>query len=363
MKLWISVFANIFLLTLSFQLQAQENALQSAINLLHQGKIQEALVIIEEVANKNPQDGTIQVTFGYTLLRSGDFDRAKRVLEEALDTSGERTEIHRLLAEIAAHQGEYPLAFEEIEKALVLSPQDKETLILKEKLGKEWKIEEKMDKNIGGNFSVTFEGGGDELGVATLAALEDAYVDLGARFQHWPPAKTEVILYGDRDFKTLTNAPAWVGGLYDGKIRIPVGGLHAMNENFRQILYHEYAHVLIHALARNRAPLWLNEGLAQWAAGEKNTYLATSLAKGKKLIPFSKLEKTFGGLNASEVPLAYAQSLSLTNYLIEQCGEAQILEALRNIGTGIDFIAATADFLSPWGGNIDHFILAWQKTL
>jgi tetratricopeptide (TPR) repeat protein len=345
------------------RLAAEENTLQDGIELLHQGKLKEALPIIETLAEQRPQDSNVQITLGYVLLRSGDFERAGEVLRAALATAGEQKEIHRLLAEIAAQQGDFPEALDEIEKALRLAPQDKEILLLKEKLTKEWQIEERMEKNFGGNFTVTFEGGGDELGSSTLAALEVAYVELGSRFQHWPKQKTEVILYGNRDFKSLTNAPDWSGGLYDSKIRIPVGGLTGMNENLRRTLYHEYAHVLIRALTRNHLPLWLNEGLAQWTAGEKSDQLELRLAQEEKLLPFDRLEKSFAGLSETEASLAYAQSLSLTNFLVKRFGEAQIIELLHRLGTGLSFPVAAAEILAPWDGSFDDLVQAWQESL
>ena len=354
----------IFLLFICpLRLAAQENTLQDGIELLHQGKLKEAQLIIEELAEQRPQDGNVQITLGYVLLHNGNYEQAAKVLRSALAMSGERGEIHRLLAEIAAQQGDFPEAFAEIEKALRLAPQDKATLAFKEKLTKEWQIEEKMDKNYGGNFTVTFEGGGDELGSTTLAVLEEAYVDLGSRFQHWPKQKIEVILYGNRDFKSLTNAPDWSGGLYDGKIRIPVGGLTGMSENLRRILYHEYTHVLIRALTRNHLPLWLNEGLAQWAAGESSSLLELKRAQGEKLLPFARFEKSFAGLSEKEAPLAYAQSLSLTNFLVERFGEAQIIEVLNRLGTGISFQVAAAEILAPWDGNFNDLVQAWQESL
>lgn len=344
-------------------LWAEDNTLQAGVDLLHQGKLKEALVIIDELANKYPQDVKLQTTLGYVLMRGGDYERAEKVLRRTLELPGYKGEIHQLLAQIAAQQGDFPLALEEIESALRLSPKDKDSLDLKERFIKEWQIEEKMDKNFGGNFTVTFEGGGDELGSATLAALEDAYVELGSRFELWPTLKTEVILYGNRDFKTITSAPDWVGGVYDGKIRIPVGGLTEMNDNLRRILYHEYAHVLIYALARHHVPLWLNEGLAQWAAGETTAILEQRLAHGEKPLPFSRFEKSFAGLNAAEASLAYAQSLSLTNFLIERFGEAQVAKVLINLGSGSNFQVAAAEILAPWNGSLNELINAWQETL
>lgn len=342
---------------------AHADTIEQGVELLHQGKFKEALIIIEEVAEQRPQDSNAQITLAYILLRTGEYERARKILRTTLTTAKGHPVIHRLLAEIAAHQGDFPQAFTEIEQSLVLAPTDKETLALKEKLTKEWQIEEKMNKNFGGNFTITFEGGGDEIGQAALAVLEEAYVDLGGRFQCWPQEKTEVILYGNRDFKNLTNAPDWSGGLYDGKIRIPVGGVRVMNEKLRRILYHEYAHVLIFRLTRNHLPLWLNEGLAQWFSQENPEDIESHIRNGEKIISFDRLEKSFADLSNPEAPLAYAQSLSLTNFLIKNFGEAQIINVLSRISDGATYQVAMNDIFPTWGEHPNELIRAWEATL
>lgn len=349
---------------LPLPLYALEDKLQRGIDLLHAGKQREALQTIEEVAIERPLDGSVQASFGYVLLRSGDYDRADRVLRGALNAGGDLGMIYRLLAEIAAQRGDFPAALEELEEALRLLPQDSELLSYKEKLNKEWQIEEKMAKNIGGNFTVTFEGGGDTLGSATLAILEDAYIDLGGKFQVWPTQKTEVILYGNRDFKSLTNAPDWSAGLYDGKIRIPIGGINDVDDNLRRILYHEYAHLLIRSLTHNRQfPLWFNEGLAEWAAGGDASPLRDRLSKGGRLIPLVRLERSFTDLTPTEVSLAYLQSLSLTSYLIERFGESEVLEILNRLGAGMNFLAASEGILAPSDGSLEGLVSEWEKSL
>ena len=136
-----------------------------------------------------------------------------------------------------------------------------------------------------------------------------------------------------------------------------------MNENLQRILYHEYAHVLIRGLARHHVPLWLNEGMAQWAAGENSHVLEQRLAQGEKIFPFARLEKSFAGLSETEASLAYAQSLSLTNFLIERFGEVQIIELLNRLGTGLKFQVAAAEILVPWDGSFDGLVQAWRETL
>ena len=96
-----------------------------------------------------------------------------------------------------------------------------------------------------------------------LNALEDAYRRIGARFAYYPLERLEVILYPDEAFREITNTPHWSGAVYDGRIKLPIGGLQRGSERLARTLRHEYAHAAIVTLSRGKAPLWLNEGLAQ----------------------------------------------------------------------------------------------------
>ncbi len=53
--------------------------------------------------------------------------------------------------------------------------------------------------------------------------------------------------------------------MYDGRIKMPIGGLERGSERLKRTLRHEYAHAAIVTLSRGKAPVWLNEGLAQVA--------------------------------------------------------------------------------------------------
>ena len=58
----------------------------------------------------------------------------------------------------------------------------------------------------------------------------------------------------------MTGAEEWVGGLYDGAIRVPVRNFTASEGEIRKKLFHEYTHVAVRSVT-NRCPTWLNEGL------------------------------------------------------------------------------------------------------
>ncbi|OGX29055.1 MAG: hypothetical protein A3B78_03400 [Omnitrophica WOR_2 bacterium RIFCSPHIGHO2_02_FULL_67_20] len=115
----------------------------------------------------------------------------------------------------------------------------------------------------------------------------------------------------------------------------------------RQILFHEYAHALIHDLSGGQCPLWLNEGLAEY---EGRTQLQGSLERLKKardaeqLIPWPELSARFSpSLSGEEVALAYEQAYSIVAYLTSRYGFWRVRRLLKAVGGGQGWEAAFAD--------------------
>ncbi len=89
----------------------------------------------------------------------------------------------------------------------------------------------------------------------------------------------------------------------------------------RQVLVHEMAHLIIGTHVQRELPAWLNEGLAMLAAGEddfdKEWRVMTAGSFGS-LLPLTQLEDRVAIGGGSSQQLAYAQSLSLTKFLIKR---------------------------------------------
>ena len=70
-----------------------------------------------------------------------------------------------------------------------------------------------------------------------------------------------------------TGAPAWAGGHYDrfdGRIRIPIGGLTAaLTPDIDGTLVHELTHAFVAERSRGLAPREVHEGLAQFMEGKR----------------------------------------------------------------------------------------------
>jgi hypothetical protein len=104
------------------------------------------------------------------------------------------------------------------------------------------------------------------------------------------------------------------------------------------VVPHEISHLYFAPVTRNPSvsvPHWLNEGVAQYNEFIDNSYALTTAqnaaARGE-LIHLSSLAEGFGSFDEARVRLAYAESLSAVNYLVETYGEeglAAVLTAYR----------------------------------
>ena len=110
---------------------------------------------------------------------------------------------------------------------------------------------------------------------SALAALEAARADVGERLRAAGVAMpalgvVEAFVHETTGaFTGATGKPAWVAAATRGR-RIELQPLSTLAGRGLLVptLRHEYAHAVIDALSRSRAPLWLAEGLAAHVAGE-----------------------------------------------------------------------------------------------
>jgi tetratricopeptide (TPR) repeat protein len=172
---------------------------------------------------------------------------------------------------------------------------------------------------------------------ATLARevsdfLERQYWVLADRFRHSPPQPITVLLYPAEQFRDVTQSPEWVGGLYDGKIRVPLGGLRRLNPAAEAVLTHELAHAVIHSKTRGQCPRWLHEGLAQ-------------IAEDRPLSPADR--QTIGALLAQRDParwnegsFSYPMALSFTRHLESRKGLDGLVRLLERLGAGEELARA-----------------------
>jgi peptidase MA superfamily protein len=184
-------------------------------------------------------------------------------------------------------------------------------------------------------FRIRYDGGINEpLGLAVLDALSQAYKEYARRLGFAPEDPVTVVLQMGTAFQE-GGAPEWAAGTNDGTIRVPVHGLDGPSPQLLRVLRHELAHSFIAARTVGNCPTWLQEGIAQWLEGgdpARQDAIVAAAASTGRLLPLLTLEAPFQSLPATEVPLAYAESLSAVAHIIRIRGEVGVGRLLAGLG-------------------------------
>ena len=109
-------------------------------------------------------------------------------------------------------------------------------------------------------------------------------------------------------------------------------------------------------------PTWLDEGLAMYAEGELDLAFVTFLNNAvveDTLISVRSLSSPFSAF-AEESFLAYAQSYSLEEFLINQHGKNKMFELLNTFKEGSGYDEA---LLRVYGFDMDELNALWQDYI
>lgn len=193
-------------------------------------------------------------------LESGNWECAEKSVRALLCDAPHDSNLQLHLAGILYEQERYEECIRYIDSVGVKTPdfeflrKKSEQLIREmEELG----IERSM------HFRVEFEGHPSKSDVMeALAVLEVAYDSLCRLFDFRPKNKMSLVLYRSSEYQGMGPRPEWVGAIFDGKLRIPVGMMQ-YRELYRPVLFHELTHAFIRAMTRSHVPFWVNEGIAQ----------------------------------------------------------------------------------------------------
>ncbi len=326
--------------------------LQLGLEMLGTRNYERAAGFFRQGKEHAAEDPRFWVYNGLAHMKAGDAGGAEAEFNEALALSDNDPHILFLLGELYYSTGELYRARQVLEEASARRPEDVRIADLLQRVNRELPVEERMVSTQGGNFSVACDGDLNEnLGDEILDVLEDAYNELGSAFGYYPSVQVPVLVYSREVYDRLTSAPAWSGGVYDGKIRIPVGGITHLPPHLKALLYHEYSHVLVHFMARGRIPLWLNEGLAEVAG--RRFFTPPVAEMPLPFIEWSRLEQTFEGLDEDLIRSAYYQSYLMVAYLIDRYGRHTLNDLVVEA-------ARTGDIDLAVKGVYGHFQVDYQ---
>jgi hypothetical protein len=138
----------------------------------------------------------------------------------------------------------------------------------------------------------------------------------------------------------LPDAPDWfVGGTWNTSEIMMVSPLHPGSihtyESLMQVVVHEFTHIAVYYVRGNKGvtglPRWLNEGYAQYEAGQINEHIRKIVASGviaktpptwTQLDTVSDME--FGNING------YGLSVTIVEFLIDTFGINKLVLLIKN---------------------------------
>jgi tetratricopeptide (TPR) repeat protein len=271
---------------------------------------------------------------------------------DGINSQPDRAELHILLGELRYRDERLDDALRSWRRAFELAPDDKlRDRILK--VERELHASRYYDFASSSHFNLRYDGEVDlDLANAVIEHLEEEYWVVTESFRHAPVQPITVQLFPEREFREVTRAPEWAGGLYDGKIRVPLGGLTRLTTDAKRVLTHELTHAVVHSKSRGNAPRWLQEGLAQMAEGKRPLRRdQKSIAKQLAQVP----PEQWGALEFS-----YPLALALCQYLSTRSGFDSLVHLVDRLGRGADTDQALREV---YGQDYGEICRDWGRSL
>jgi tetratricopeptide (TPR) repeat protein len=187
-----------------------------------------------------------------------------------------------------------------------------------------------------------------------------------SRLQAWiplsSPKSTEVHLLHFDDFQAGYSPGMDILGLFDGKIRVPLGDAPKFGTFVVSILTHELAHAMIAERTGSRAPHWFQEGLAQHVEMlQEGVNPIQGYRDKSNLLGFPLLEPAIGSLSPALIAIGYDESRWTLHYVEHRYGREGIHRLLNafNDGKTTDEAIAT---LGTTTVQFDHDLWQWGVT-
>lgn len=279
-----------------------------AIEALEEGRIDEAVALFEEAAAARPDLPTFRANLAEAYLRRARAgERGADAAIEDFEAALERIEDPERHAKVASL----------LERARRVRDEERDFV-----------VEPTL------HFNFRYDGSRDGVtdGVDRLKVLlEDTYQEFGEQFRRRPveagEGRIEVVLYDAEGFDKVTGLGDWAGGVFDGKIRVPVEDLRSELRfaRVKGVLRHETAHAFTHSIGGAKVPAWLNEGVAQWLEEPARRASDVGVARARlataALFPLARLNGNLVGWeDRAEVARAYDQALAFVDHLSAQYG-------------------------------------------
>ena len=279
------------------------------------------------------QHASVHADLGKTYEMLAKWDEALYHLDKALDLNPTHEVAQRRKRRILEEKQKYEVFREQAKLAIESMP-----------------TSDNINTAVIERFIVNFdEGAPEKVRTSICRLLERMYTELGSKFDCYPQQNIKIFVLHTSQKEKSQLLPQWAAGRYDGSIAIVktddfVSRWRAREKADLSLLYvvlrHEYVHLLVSMLTNDQCPAWLNEGLARYyARGLLNSERETLLqaVKQNRYIPLKYLERNFSYLHKEQIRLAYIESCSAVEFMVETYGMTKIKRLLHSLGMGKSF--------------------------
>ena len=351
----------VLLLTVASQVARAQGEIPApeAWAALERGDAARAASLFREALERSPSNPVLHYGAGWSAYVLGRHDAAISALKRALEYDARFVQAAALLGTVAYANSDLDLAIRSMEKAAALAPNDGRIRQQLERWRKESDVHSSLNERTGLRFRVLFEGTAQQaLGDRVSRVLESSYWTIGKALNSYPGEALTVVLYTNKQFQDITRAPAWAGGGYDGRIRLPVGGALRTPATLDRVVRHELVHAMIAHVSSRNIPTWVNEGLASVFEAPDRSWARQILARTSEVFALEDLDGGFGHLNGAEAMVAYAESAVAAEILVERLGP-NLGVFLQMVGNGHTVDQA----LSTLNVRPEAFHAEWRKRI
>src|SRR5277367_3199465 len=328
--------------------------------LVSKGDTPSAIDHYRQALSFEPDSVPLLLNLAVLYLRQSQFTTALDPLEHAQRISPNSADVAKLMGWAYYGANKMDQAVTEWKRSEKLRP-DADVEHALQKAERDKAEEESYREGETAHFALKYNGSATpDLARGILHVLEDDFRDLESQLDYTPPEPIGVILYTEQAFADITRAPSWAGAINDGRIRIPVQGLTSVTSELAHVLKHELTHSFIGQKSHNRAPTWLQEGIAQYMEGRRSTGTAGALLNASAqgaIPPLGAFEGSWMGLSGNSASFAYAWSLAVVESIIDSGGVSDISRLLDRVATSSSTEAATQEMLHMSYANL------YQQTI
>lgn len=293
-------------------------------------EVQQQASAIGAAAGNGPADHPL--VKASQLLQQRQPRAALEMVERAMKTTGRDRE-YLIVAGIASYQ------IDNVKEALAYLQEaqrfgdDRALSSLVAKLSREVQGDKSSERMYGNRFLLRYEGGNLDPDVARnmVSLLEQEYARVSATLGCNTDDRIVTIIQSREAYRAATDAAEWSGGLFDGKIRVPVIDRGGISAQTRITFAHEITHACLASIGN--WPAWLHEGLAQKMSSDsipagRRAMVESALLDGR-LPRLANMGQTFARMSSSHANLAYAYSFVAVEKMLEHWRNYGLQNILR----------------------------------